>query len=98
MKTFKWTEEQKKALRGSIRKWTKVYNGTGADNGADNCPCCKMWNTGEGCGGCPVNTFTGEDECYGTPYRDPECGLPYTDASKAELNFLKAVYLAGGGK
>ena len=100
MKTYKWTEQQKKALRGSIRKWVKIVNGTGEDEGADNCPCCKIWAKKFSCKGCPIEQLTGEGDCRGTPYR-------YTlvcptgeqkNANQVELNFLRAVYLEGGSK
>ena len=104
MKTYRWTEEQKKALRGSIRKWTKIVNGTGSDEGQDNCQCCKKWAENTFCDGCPIKEFTGLSGCEGTPYDLYEdwvgSDLFYykEDAAMAELNFLKAVYLAGGGK
>ena len=104
MQKFKWTEEQKKALRGSIRKWTKIVNGTGVDEGPDNCPCCKKWYENDDCSGCPIREFTGKDGCGGTPYdlyndrvESPLFPFQY-DASVSELNFLRAVYLSGGGK
>jgi hypothetical protein len=97
MKTYKWTEEQKKALRGSILKWQRIVNGTGTDEGPDNCPCCKKWYF-VGCNGCPIRTFTGESECISTPYDDVKGEQPTSNQALSELNFLRAVYLAGGGK
>ena len=103
MKTFKWTERQKKALRGSIGKWVKIVNGTGEDEGAANCPCCQIWlGDDESCEGCPIKKFTGQPRCHDTPYISYT--VSYTDSgdlkerARAELNFLRAVYLAGGGK
>lgn len=94
MKTYKWTEQQKKALRGSIRKWVNIDNGSGANEGASNCPCCIAFIKNRGpkksCKGCPIYEFTGKMNCYGTPY--------YSNDAETELNFLRAVYLAGGGK
>ena len=111
MKTFKWTEQQKKALRGSIRKWQKVVNGKGIEMGADNCPCCKIWWADKDCEGCPIREFTGSTDCGDTPYAQWITSIsPDQDGNrkaifqneqetaKTELNFLKAVYLAGGGK
>ena len=105
MKTFKWTEVQKKALRGSIRKWQKIVNGTGMDESYENCPCCKIWNKdGKGdCIGCPIWMFTGVGGCEHTPYDiyigfEINADVRQLEKNMAELNFLKAVYLAGGGK
>ena len=106
MKTFKWTEKQKKALRGSIIKWKKIANGTGVDDGTRNCPCCKLWRNHK-CVGCPIKEFTDVSRCDQTPYdvwyRE---GLydtrEYNDYAKSLAisfaNFIRAVYLAGGGK
>ena len=106
MKTFRWTEEQKKALRGSIRKWQRIVNGTLTDEGVDNCACCRIWwSPSNGCEGCPISEFSGDYGCRGTPYEgyvddDPDDPrFRYKDrVAVQELNFLKAVYLAGGGK
>ena len=99
MKTYKWTEEQKKALRGSIRKWTMILNETGTDEGAANCPCCYRWNyPGNSCKGCPIKEFTGAVGCEDTPYDLVRNEHPTYEQSVIELNFLRAVYLAGGGK
>ena len=101
MKAYKWTAEQKKALRGSIRKWEKIVDGTGTDEGHLNCPCCKIWFIVGGreynCVGCPIRTFTGVKECDETPYRQYVL-LKDTSSAKAEVRFLKKVYKAGGGK
>lgn len=98
MKTYRWTEEQKKALRGSIRKWQRIVNGTGIDDGTENCACCKKWNHhGNRCVGCPIFQFTGRRGCEGTPYNLNYHGEDI-DKDISELNFLRAVYLAGGGK
>lgn len=99
MKTFKWTEKQKKALRGSIRKWQKIVNGTGDDEGADNCPCCQTFDPSGyfPCKGCPIKEFTGISGCNKTPY-DLYEDIESIQSAIVELNFLKAVYLAGGGK
>ena len=114
MKTFKWSEQQKKALRGSIRKWKNISDNKSDDKGWASCPCCVLWN-GEhehdlNCHGCPIAAFTGEIECNGSPYRAWTDGGYYIHTSpsditeeginiaKAEYNFLRAVYLAGGGK
>lgn len=103
MKTFKWNEEQLTALNGSIRKWARIVNGSLKDEGSENCPCCKKWIK-EDCRGCPIKAFTGQGGCLGTPYEfiDNEFIIEdsekFIDSAQQELNFLKAVYLAGGGK
>ena len=106
MKTYKWTEEQKKALRGSIRKWVKIVNGTGTDEGASNCPCCLKWNNihneYDECKGCPIMEFTGKSGCKDTPHElYIDFSVPVSENQElaiSELNFLRAIYLAGGGK
>ena len=117
MKTYKWTEQQKKALRGSIRKWSMISKGKGYDEGRENCPCCMIWHHPEEgekdreCVGCPIMEFTGKYGCANTPYsywydnvgedQDERRLAEYDshfETAKAELNFLRAVYLAGGGK
>lgn len=75
-----------KALRGSIRKWTKIVNGTGVDNGSENCPLCKEF-LDDSCHGCPVRRLTGKPGCNGTPYNYNEL----VDRDLAMLNFLKAL-------
>ena len=61
-----------KALRGSIKKWQAIVDGTGFDGGYMNCPLCKLFNSlGVGanrCKGCPVYGKTGMTGCLGTPY------------------------------
>lgn len=57
------------ALRGSIRKWEKIVDGSGADKGSKNCPLCQLYNTGSSeCEGCPVRDATGLPFCIGSPY------------------------------
>jgi len=53
------------ALKGSIRKWEKIVNGTGVDFGDANCPLCKLFLV---CEDCPIFLKTGQDGCKGTPY------------------------------
>jgi len=31
------------ALKGSIKKWERIVEGTGVDEGADNCPLCELF-------------------------------------------------------
>jgi hypothetical protein len=98
MKTYNWTTQQKKALRGSIKKWERIVAGVANDKGAVDCPCCVIWNSkmtgsGIGCEGCPIKEFTGEDYCWGTPHENKTKWY-----EKRELKFLKKLYVAGGGK
>ena len=63
MKT-KWSKRKIEALRGSIKKWGKIYDGTGADEGDENCPLCKIYS----CDSCPIGEAIGTEGCFGTPY------------------------------
>lgn len=60
------------ALRGSISKWRAIVDGTGADEGASNCPLCEAFYDNEDedveiCFGCPVAQAR-MIECGDTPY------------------------------
>ena len=67
-------KETLKALKGSIKKWEKIVDGTGVDDGADNCALCDMFFDSamdfEYCKGCPVSKSTGRRGCTETPYED----------------------------
>ena len=92
------------ALKGSIQKWEKIVDGSGADFGPSNCPLCKLfWKSVTArpspyCTGCPVAEKTGEFACRSTPYEEWE-GLSdnkvVDDRSREiaieELNFLKSL-------
>ena len=56
-----------KALKGSIVKWERILAGEIMDEGADNCPLCRL-----GCFCCPVHKKTGRTSCLETPY-EPWC-------------------------
>jgi len=56
-----------KALENSIRKWSRIVNGTGFDNGIVNCSLCKIYH-GIDCRGCPVMKKTKKSGCVKTPY------------------------------
>lgn len=56
------------ALEKSIAKWESIVEGTGMDAARENCALCELFNTGNGCDGCPVYENTGENYCEGTPY------------------------------
>jgi hypothetical protein len=83
------------ALRGSIAKWQAIVDGTGEDNGAENCPLCQMFRTDKNlCTGCPVAEKTGRPFCWGSPYRDfveSESDKDALIAAKAELAFLQSL-------
>lgn len=59
--------ETLKALRGSIRKWEKIVDGTDEDRGHRNCPLCALFFD-DNCRGCPVSDATGQCGCNDTPY------------------------------
>lgn len=92
------------ALRGSIRKWEKIADGTGVDLGPKNCPLCQLFFNGGRCQGCPVSRHTGCAQCLGTPYDDWSDMFGITGvralkartpkakaAARAELAFLKSL-------
>lgn len=65
------------ALQGSIAKWEEIVNGTGYDDGADNCPLCVLFIGADasepewaqdGCFGCPVSNAVNAQGCSQTPY------------------------------
>ncbi len=58
-----------KALRGSIKKWEKIVDGSGADDGPANCPLCQKFFKNS-CDGCPVAKKTESIGCFDTPFDD----------------------------
>lgn len=86
------------ALKGSIRKWQAVANGSEADSSGWDCPCCQAFRH---CVGCPIKDHTGQEHCYGTPYIAWENYIHQHDKgtrvfdkvsknlAEEELNFLK---------
>ncbi len=54
------------ALKGSVKKWEKIVDGTGKDATSHNCPLCLI--TEPSCGDCPVRLKTGEWDCESSPY------------------------------
>lgn len=80
-----------KALKGSIKKWEKIVDGTGTDKGPDNCPLCKLFFDSTDCLGCPVNNATGKTGCRGTPYDDYSLAADKHVPALAELDFLKSL-------
>lgn len=96
-----------KALQGSIRKWERIVDGSGPDQGDRNCPLCQMFlnnGTSDDCLGCPVRKATGEAHCTNTPYVEqwakarelPDLGdwamtAEQIVAARAELDFLRSL-------
>ena len=80
-------EKTHEALEGSIKKWEAIVDGTGADQGADNCPLCAMFIEecdpeddsidNYGCHGCPVKEKTGQQECAGSPFYEWRDSIPH---------------------
>lgn len=63
-------ESKLKAARESVAAWKDKLTETAPDCiliGVSVCPLCKLYFD-NGCNGCPVKDFTGEEDCDGTPY------------------------------
>jgi hypothetical protein len=56
-------------LKGSIKKWEDIVNGTDTDKGSKNCPLCAIFYKLY-CDGCPVSEASGNKRCDNTPYED----------------------------
>ena len=56
-----------KALKGSIKKWKKIEDNLGGDEGADNCELCKKFDD---CTDCPVHLKVKDCGCCSTPYAE----------------------------
>ena len=65
MSEIKWSKRKLKALEGSIKKWEKIVDGTGVDEGGSNCPLCKLYHR---CNPCPVAETVNKKGCCGTPW------------------------------
>lgn len=89
------------ALRGSVKKWERIVMGEIADEGAENCPLCALFNDTDRmprCSGCPVAEKTGSGGCFGSPYNDDWMAVADVDdfantddkreAAQKELDFL----------
>lgn len=61
-----------RALLDSIKKWEAIVDGTGADNGSQDCALCQEFRTVRHpiyyCHGCPVMDKTKRQSCVDTPY------------------------------
>jgi hypothetical protein len=62
-------EQTLEALKGSIKKWEDIVNGTAVDDGPRNCPLCALFHNLY-CYGCPVSEVSGDSCCNNTPYED----------------------------
>lgn len=63
------------ALKGGIKKWEDICNGTGRDEGPINCTLCQQFvslalPTVSICHGCPVALKVKASGCQDTPYAD----------------------------
>lgn len=89
-----------KALKGSIRKWERIVQGTGQDDGSGNCPLCRLF-IHEDCKGCPVSRASGQSSCLKTPYMEwnglfagrngMATSIKKKHAAQRELDFLKSL-------
>ena len=91
--------ETRTALEGSIAKWQSIVEGTGKDNGAQNCPLCQLFYYKlDTCKGCPVMDRTGQTTCLGSPYaewafarKNHSDNHVRTAIARKELAFLKGL-------
>jgi hypothetical protein len=71
-------EDQREALQASIEHWRENVErhakGEEMEIGSEYCACCE-YSAGESkssaiafCDACPIAQYTGEDDCYKTPY------------------------------
>ena len=97
----KISQNQMKALEGSIEKWRKVAYDNGFDNDMADCPLCQF---NEMCINCIIKHETGCKHCNNTPYqkwtrhyRNKHCGIysnhecickQCTEIAIEEYNFL----------
>jgi hypothetical protein len=93
-------EETLTALRGSIKKWEKIVDGSGIDRGPHNCPLCRAFYA-YNCRGCPVAEAVDDILCAATPYEE---WADETDDDQAmilaqqEVDFLKSLLPKGEGR
>ena len=61
-------------LRDSLDHWWRLMTYTAKEGESwygNDCALCKRYNTRDNeCDGCPVKEYTGQAQCYGTPYYD----------------------------
>jgi hypothetical protein len=87
------------ALRGSIKKWEKIVEGTGEDAGTDNCPLCHLFYNDDEimCKGCPVAEAVDFPGCVSTPYM-LYYDNPTKENAQRELDFLISLLPPGVSK
>ena len=64
---YRISQNQMRALDGSIEKWRKVAYENGTDDANNNCPLCQFNMM---CNNCIINRVTGSKHCKDTPYID----------------------------
>lgn len=91
-----------KALKGSIKKWEGIVEGTGTDRGDKNCPLCKLFlrKCAPGnkpcmhCVGCPVYEKMGRSSCMDSPYDDWSSYLDQNDRENGKVFDRRSKQLA----
>ena len=105
----KWTKGQINALNKSIAHWERMRDDKDCKEEpySEHCACCKYdfrYADKDICSACPVQIYTGQDGCKGTPYKDAsrEWGLrergmknKFKSAVTKEIKFLKKVLASG---
>jgi hypothetical protein len=89
-------------LKGAIEKWDNIVQGKWGEWVYSECPLCDVYLIDEDCTSCPIKKKTGQDLCYGTPYRQYALGgqdwyrmldeverEKYLQFAEDELQFLK---------
>ena len=69
-------KETLEALKGSIKKWEEIVEGTSPDNGIEDCLLCHLFNEKYKnhfvgiieCKGCIISEKVGNSGCEDTPY------------------------------
>lgn len=86
--------EVRKALKGSIAKWTAIAAGVMKDGGSSDCALCTMFRkTHHGpltCYGCPIKEHTGQHNCNKSPYCTWLNTAQTPEDAKPMVKFLKS--------
>ena len=105
----KWKKGQINALNESIAHWERMRDDKDCKEKPSVvfCACCEYdvrYADKDLCSACPVGIYTGQVDCYGTPYRNAvyewkqrENGFKniFNSAATKEIEFLKKVLAAG---
>jgi len=98
----KYTKQAFVALKKNIKRWENIRDKKENFFGSD-CPLCTLIhkNSETDCEGCPIEQYTGIDDCRSTPYYDfvdkfytyYGCKFAYgvMSAAQEEVDFLKKV-------